>query len=138
MDAELRPGEDLKRLLEGAEAAGQRDEPVGQRGHRSLAFVHRAHDAQLGETAVGQLASDQRLRDDADRLAALGQHRVGEDAHEPHLAASVDQADPPRHQLGAETARGVGIAGATACRRAAEDAEAAHSDAANSAVRVPR
>src|SRR5215813_6289308 len=87
VNAKLRPSEDLEGLLERAQASGQRDEPVDERGHGGLALVHRAHDAQLGEPGMGQLARDERLRDDADRLAARLEHCVGDDAHEPHGAA---------------------------------------------------
>ena len=38
--------------------------------------------------------STRRLRDDADHLAAGGQRRVGEGAHQPDPAAAVDDADP--------------------------------------------
>src|ERR1043166_7606384 len=45
--AELRPRPDLEDLFERAEAAGERDEAVGEIGHRRLALVHRLDDANL-------------------------------------------------------------------------------------------
>jgi hypothetical protein len=42
--AELRPGKNLEELFERAGAAGERDEPFGELGHRGLALVHRADD----------------------------------------------------------------------------------------------
>ena len=48
MDAQLSPGEDLKELIEGPEAAGQHDERVGLIGHRGLALVHRLGDLEAG------------------------------------------------------------------------------------------
>ena len=48
VQAELGPRHDLGQLLERAEAAGQRDERVGQLGHDRLALVERGDDAQLG------------------------------------------------------------------------------------------
>ena len=59
VEVELRPRRDLGELLERAEAAGQRDEPVGELGHHRLALVERADDVQLGQPGVGQLAIDQ-------------------------------------------------------------------------------
>ena len=55
---ELRPGRDLDELLERPEAAGQRDETVGEVGHHRLALVHRPDHAQLGDLRVTDLARD--------------------------------------------------------------------------------
>ena len=138
VNPELRPREDLEGLLEGAQASGQRDEAVDERRHRGLALVHGAHDAQLGQAGVSELARDERLRDDADGLAAPLEHRVGDDAHEPDGAAAVDQPELARDQLGAEAPGRVGVGRARPLGRAAEDADALHSDAANSGDSVPR
>jgi hypothetical protein len=46
-----------------------------------------ATDAQFGESAVGDLAINQRLGDHADRLAAVGEDGLGEHAHQADLAA---------------------------------------------------
>ena len=43
-------------LLQGAHAAGQGDEAVGEVGHGGLALVHGPDDAQLGEAGVGDFA----------------------------------------------------------------------------------
>src|SRR5207302_38798 len=94
VDPELRPRQDLERLFEGAEAAGKRDEPVGEPGHRRLPFVHRAHHPELREPGVGELARGEWSRNHADHLAALGEDRVGEHAHEAHRAAAVDEPEP--------------------------------------------
>src|SRR5947208_1491938 len=96
VDPELRPRQDLERLFEGAEAAGKRDEPVGEPGHRRLPFVHRAHHPELREPGVGELARGEWSRNHADHLAALGEDRVGEHAHEAHRAAAVDEPEPAR------------------------------------------
>ena len=45
--AELRPGPDLEQFLEGAEPAGQGDEPVREFGHEGLALMHGAHHPQV-------------------------------------------------------------------------------------------
>ena len=78
VDAELRPGDRLEELLVGAEAARQRHERVGEVGHHRLALVHRADDVQPGEALMRDLAHGERVRDDADHLAAGVQHRVGD------------------------------------------------------------
>ena len=103
---ELRPGDDLEELLEGAQPAGQREEAVGQVGHQRLALVHRVDGAQVGQAEVGDLALEQRLRDDAGDLAAGLEHRVGQRAHQPDARAAVDQADAaPGQQLAELAAR---------------------------------
>src|SRR5947209_7295441 len=68
--AELCPRPDLEDLFERAEAAGERDETVGEIGHRRLALVHRLDDAHLRQVRVPDFAIPQRPRDDADRASA--------------------------------------------------------------------
>ena len=52
--AELGPGPHLEQLVQRAEAAGQRDEGVGELGHEGLALVHRVHHAQVGYARCGR------------------------------------------------------------------------------------
>ena len=137
VNTELRPRQDLECLVEGAEASRQRDEPVHERSHRGLALVHRADDSQFGEARVGELTRHERLRDDADDLAAMAEHRVGQHAHQPDRAAAVHQTELARDQLGAEPPRRLRVGRARALRRAAEHADPSHSEAANSAESVP-
>ena len=115
-----------KQLLEGADAAGQGDEAVGQLGHQRLARVHRRDDAHVGDAAVGELARGEAVGDDADDAAADGEGLVGEDAHEPDRAAAEHDADPARDEPAGEGPRRLGVARVTARARAAEDADAAH------------
>src|SRR2546428_3810047 len=135
--AQLRPRQDLERLIEGPETPGKRDEAVGERRHRGLALVHGADDPQLGEARVCELTRHERLRDDADHLATEGEYRVGEHSHEPDRTAAIDQAEPARGQLGAEASRGLRVGGAPALGRTAKDAHTLHSEAANSPETVP-
>src|SRR5207244_5933049 len=93
MDAELRPGDDLAEFLERPEAAGHRDERIRERGHRRLAFVHRVDDAQVWKRAMGELAGDEGMWNDADGVAARLEHRVGDHTHESNSAAAEDEAD---------------------------------------------
>jgi hypothetical protein len=123
MQAELGPGQHLEHLVHGAEAAGQGDEGVGQLVHARLALVHGVHHHQFAESLVRHLALDQLARDHADGLAAAGQHRVGDDAHQAHVAAAVDQGDAAPGHLGAEGARLFGVFGMLAGAGAAVDAK---------------
>jgi hypothetical protein len=43
---------------------------------------------------VGDLAVGERLRNDADDVAAPGHHRIGDDAHQSDIPAAIHQADP--------------------------------------------
>jgi len=60
--AEVQPGELLERLLERAEPAGRDDERVGELEQHRLALMHRVDDMELGQSAVRDLALDQRAR----------------------------------------------------------------------------
>ena len=75
---------------------------------------------------MGQLAIDHRLGNDADHLAARGQCRVRDDAHEADAAAAVDEADPAPGETLADGPRERRVRRVVAGRRAAEDADAAH------------
>src|SRR4051794_41252831 len=52
VQAQLRPRQHLDELLQGADAAGQDEERVGQVGHEHLAGVHGLHDAQVGDAVA--------------------------------------------------------------------------------------
>ena len=99
--AERAPRQYLEQLVAGSVTAGQRDERIGQVGHQRLALMHRVDDPQLGQTAVRQFAVNQRLRNDADRLAAGREHGVGEHTHQADVSGAEDQVAAVRR-----TARG--------------------------------
>src|SRR4051794_6793248 len=124
MQAELRPREDHEKLLERADPAGERDERVGEVGHQRLALVHRAHDAQVGDALVADLEVEDRLRDDADDLAAGLERRVGDRAHHADLPAAVDEAHAALGERPAGARGGVEVDRVGAPVRPAEDAEA--------------
>ena len=109
VDAQLRPGVDLEELLERADAAGQRDEGVGELRHQRLALVHRADHPQVVEAGVADLAVEERLGNDADDLAARAARRFGQGAHHPdasrrrrrpHAALRQRRARRPRRPPG--------------------------------------
>jgi hypothetical protein len=113
VDAELSPGDRFEELFVSAEAARHRDERIGHRRHLRLAFVHRVDDVKGGEVQVGDLARVEGVRDDADRLAAGFEHRVGKDAHQSDVPPAVNERDPaiderpphPPRRLGIDVAR---------------------------------
>ena len=94
MAAELRPGPQLEQLLERADAAGQRNEAVGQFGHQGLALVHGGHDPEVPQAGVRHLPLDQGAGDDADHLAARCLRGIGQRAHQAYRCAAVDDTDP--------------------------------------------
>ena len=61
-------------------------------------------DVQLGQAGVRDLAVDQRLRDDADSLAAGLEHCVGDDAHQAELPAAVDEPEAARRSAASASA----------------------------------
>ena len=126
VQAELRPGQDLAQLVEGAHAAGQHQEGVGERRHQRLALVHAADDAEVGDAAVRQLALDHRRRDDAGHAAALRQHGVRGDPHQPDVGPAIHQLAPASRQRAAERGRRLGVGRVVAGARAAEDRDPGH------------
>jgi len=121
--AELLPRPGLEQLLQRAQSAGQRHEGVGGLRHLKLALVHGVDDSQFLDAAVAQFAGDEPARDDAQHLAAGGQRGVGHLAHQPGVAAAVDQPMAALAEGRAERARGLGVARIGAAARAAIDTE---------------
>ena len=102
MDAQLCPRDDLAELLEGSESAGHCHECIGELRHRRLAVVHRVHDAEIRQGTMRQLARDQRMRDDADRVTTRLEHRVSDDAHQANAPSPEDKTDSSPHHLTAK------------------------------------
>ena len=123
MDAELRPRDDFAELLECPEAARHRDKPVGQCRHRCLALVHRVDDTQVGERAVGELARDERVRNDAYGVAAGVEDGIRDHAHQSDRAAAEDEADAAPHHFASKPFSRRGVLGPGACTRSAEHAD---------------
>ena len=76
------------------------------------------------EPGVGDLGADQLLGDHPDDLAPAGERGVGDDAHQPDVAAAVDQPEPAVGQRRAELLRQCGERRRAAGVRAAVDAQA--------------
>ncbi len=82
VQAELRPGGDLRQLLKRSEATGKGGEAVGEVGHQRLALVHGVGDVQLGEPGMGQLPVDELLGDHSDDPSPGRQGGVGDGSHQ--------------------------------------------------------
>ena len=93
VEAELRPGDDLQHLFEGAVAAGEDQESVGELGHAGLALVHGLDKFEAREAAVGDFAVREHVRQNADDLSAGGKGGVGDCAHEADFGSAVDEAE---------------------------------------------
>ena len=89
VNPELGPRDHLEELVQGSESARQHDKGVGLVGHRRL----RRDDLQRRQAQVGDLLLFQISRDHSVHYAALGQHGVGEHAHQPDASTPVDQPD---------------------------------------------
>ena len=74
---QLSPGDQLERLVEGAQPPRQDDKGVGHLEHPPLAVVPAVSDDQIGELTVADLVANQEVRDHADHLAASRQDRIG-------------------------------------------------------------
>ena len=102
VNAKLCPGEYLEELVQRPVAAGEHDECFGRVGHRGLALVHRLDDPEAGQALVRDLLLLKRTGDHAVGHAAVGQHGVGNDAHQAGLATAVHQADIAAREQAAE------------------------------------
>jgi hypothetical protein len=109
VDAQLSPGENLQRLLQGAEPAREGDEAVGQRGHGGLALVHAVDEAHVADARMRELAGGQRAGDDADDLTAVRQHGIGQGAHQADRAPAVHQPQLLADEGAPEAARRVDV-----------------------------
>ena len=89
MQTELRPGEDLEHLVEGAESARQGQKGIGERGHARLAFVHAAGKHEFAQAAMGHFAADEEIWNDARDSSAGGECGIGDQTHQPDVAAAV-------------------------------------------------
>ena len=129
VDAELAPGHDLEELLEGAHAAGEGDEAVGQLGHERLAGVHGGDDAHVGDAAVGELARGEAVGDDAGHRPPAARTWSARTPMRPTEPPPKTTPIPRATSARARAARRPGVARVAARARAAEDADAAHGTA---------
>ena len=60
------------------------------------------------------LARNQRIGNDANRMATCGKHRVGDDPHQPNAAATEDETNAAGDHLAGESFRGLAKLGLVA------------------------
>jgi len=106
---ELAQREDLHDFLERAPPARQRDERVRPRFHEEFSFPHRDHRDHLVGLVVGEFAGLHEFRNHADHPAARLLHRPAHRAHQPGLAAAVDEAPAAVDHRAAQLGRHRGI-----------------------------
>ena len=93
MEAELAPGDDLAKLFERSEPSRKSHEGIGQVRHQRFAFMKIADDVKLREPSMTDFFRQQHVGNDADHLSAGGERGIRYCSHEPHIAATVDNAD---------------------------------------------
>jgi hypothetical protein len=86
---------------------------------------------------VGELSVDERLRDDADHLAARGERPVGDGTHQADAASTVDHAQAACGGGRSERSGRADVCGRTTTRRTAEDADPAHDASVPAPSTVP-
>ena len=123
---ELRPGQLLDQLLQGADAARQGHEGVRALEHQALAGVHVGHHHGLLDVRQHVLARLEEVRDDAGDVAAGRERRPRHRAHQADIAAAVDEAHPGLRERGPEDLRGLAEGRITAEAGAAIDTDCPH------------
>lgn len=93
VQVELPPGEDFKKLVEGAIAAGQNDEAIRTIGHDFFPLVHGLCDDEFGQTGVANFFFFQKFGDDTENLSTVFQHSIRKDTHEADVTSSVHEPD---------------------------------------------
>lgn len=93
MDPELCPGENFAQFFVGAQPTGESHKGIGEFRHQGFSLVHRGDDPQAGDTTVRQLAIDEHLRNDANDFTAGSESRIRQDAHQAHVAGTIDNAN---------------------------------------------
>src|SRR3569833_1152911 len=124
MKSKLRPRHDFEKFLESANAAGHRDESIGQFRHHRLAFVHGFHHAQILDAFVTKFLGHERLGNHADHLAARRKHPVRDYAHQTDVATAIHERNTASRQFTAKIFRRFSVRGIRAVAGAAENAEA--------------
>lgn len=93
VDIERVPGENFEELLEGTEAAGQRNESVRFFSDERLASMHGAGDVEFGKAVMRNLEINEDLGDDTDNSAVGGQSGFGNCFHEADVRSAVNETD---------------------------------------------
>src|ERR1700743_1072274 len=91
MKTKLSPGDDFKKFLERADAAGQRDKTIGQFRHKRFAFVHGLDDAQVRQSAMADFLGHEGFWNDADDVSARCENRIGNYTHEADISSAIHE-----------------------------------------------
>ncbi len=103
MDTQLRPGEDLKKLVKRTEATRQSNKSVSFLSHQRFAFMHGLNQDQLAQILMRDLDGGEGTRNHSDDFTAMGERSVGHRAHQAYLGATVHQAQPGFSQQAAQS-----------------------------------
>ena len=114
---------DLEKLVERAEPAGQNGKSVGAFEHDLFALVHAVDKDGLAEPAMLHFGARQMVRNDADNLALGSQHGIGHFGHQADAAGAIHQRDTARRNFAAERAGQFRVACVVASAGAAIDAQ---------------
>jgi hypothetical protein len=124
VDAQLGPRENLEELVERAQPSWEGDEGVGDGCHAHLAFVHGLDDVEALHAFVRKLASFEEFGDDAYAAPTMREDAVGNLAHQPHVAAAIDELGALVGEQLAQLSCSEGEGGVVAAGGTAEDADA--------------
>ncbi len=125
-------------LVQRPEASRKRDERVRELVHERLALVQGLDDVEPRQPTVSHLALLEAARDDPGHPAVRGERGVGDDTHQPDLAAAGDELDRPGGKLAAERVCRRRIHRVVPGGRPAEDADAGSLAPSRSPSRVAR
>src|SRR5690349_1111147 len=125
VQAQLRPGHDFDEFIERPHAARQADERVRHVGHERLSLVHGVHDVLGREIRMRTFTFDEHARDHAHHSPAGIEHGIGDDAHEPELAAAIHQRETGLRERLAHVFRRARVARPRTRRGTAEHADRA-------------
>lgn len=121
VDAQLQPGDGLKKFIERTVPTRQRNKRVGERDHSGFALMHSLDDKQATQGVMRDLTSFQGTGNHAKDFAAAFERSVGDCAHQPHLGAAVDQSEARLRQQCAKLGCVCLVNGASPGVRRAED-----------------
>src|SRR3989304_6811961 len=92
MQSQLRPGNNLKELIEGAKSAGHCDKGARKFRHHGLSLVHARYQAEFRQTIVGKLFGREGVWNHPDNFSLFFQNSVCNDCHQANTASAVDEA----------------------------------------------
>lgn len=126
MQPELSPGHDFAKLFQRPVPAWECHKGVRQLSHQRLPLVHGPDNAEVRESAVGQLLVHERLGNHANDFAALCESGVGHDPHQTDVPTAIDEPKSAPGDGGAQFLRGPGEGREQTLVGAAKDTHSFH------------